>query len=279
MKLGPINSTLLLMLTFSLPTAAEIYEGFDMPGPNDTFIGEAGNTSGASSQGWMSTWQTFVGKALFNEADLEIEGLDSTPGSIRIRGEQMPNHIGKSATLRQIAQNYTGEVYGSFRFSTGRLLDDSTIALLIAVPGEETPTPVNSVFAFSPKRWGAKQGMIKSGQKVSKILSGEMCEADKTYQVLWKLENLPEAGDRKNIKMKMWILNAAQATHFAKNNFKQTELNLAEEGTESHQICQRTTSSLADSKRTILKGMVVTLFSYSTPKLVFDEVRISSESF
>jgi hypothetical protein len=267
------------MLIFSLPAAAEIYEGFDMPGPADSFLGEKGNTAGSSSKGWMSTWQASIGKALFNEADLEIEGLESTPGSLRLRGQQMEKHIGKSAIMRQIGKNYTGDVYGSFRFSTGRLLDESTIALLIAVPGKATPTPADSVFAFSPKRWGAEQGMIKSGKKVSKILSGEMCEADATYQVLWKLENLPAAGERQNIKMKMWILNAAQATHFAKNNFKQSELNLAEEGTESHQICQRTTSSLADSKRTILKGMVVTLFSYSTPKLVFDEVRISADGF
>ena len=171
-------------------------------------------------------------------------------------------------------------MYGSFRFKSGKLLNDSAIGLLFALPSSEPITPRNATFAFCPKRWGSSYGVMGAGaQRLEKIQSGEACQQDETYLVLWKLGNLPEAGMRQDIELKMWVLNEAQAAHFAAKGFASAGLAQAETGSEADQVSQMADRKVRDSKRGLFRGTVISCFSVGTPRVVFDEIRVSADGF
>ena len=77
----------------------------------------------------------------------------------------------------------------------------------------------------------------------------------------------------------MWVLNEAQASHFKVANFSENSLLEASSGSKTEQVCQFTSVTIPNSKRTLARGMVVSLFNFSTPQLYFDEVNISTTGF
>jgi hypothetical protein len=258
---------------------AEISEQFIMSASSGTTIGTAGAVAGAQSRGWASTWQTALGEARFFDDDLQLEGMASAGGSLRLRGEKKEKIFGKGIVMRQINQNYAGDVYGQFRFNSGKLRKDSIAGLLIGLPGQQPPTPKTAFFSICPKRWGSPLGMMSAGKKVSKVTQGVECEPFDTYLVLWKLENLPKVGERSKIGLKMWVLNRFQAAHFAATNFSEASLLRATAGTANDQVTQLTSMTIPNSKRTIARGMVVALYGFSAPKLHFDEIYLSKDGF
>lgn len=275
-----LTSILLVSFIFLLRVSfAEITESFVMKVPPNTPIGSPGAVAGASSVGWMSTWQNIVSEARYSDSDLTIQGLSSSGGALNLRGEKKERAIGKAVVMRQIDSNYSGDIYGQFRFTSGNLLKDSVVALLLSVPGTEPPTPRNSIFSICPKRWGSNFGMIKAGEKDAKVESGVACEAFQNYLVLWKLENLPSPGQRKKIQFKFWVLDSEQASHFASSEFDESILESATVGSAATQVCQTASVSIANSKRTFVRGMVISLFSSSVPRLYFDEILISQKGF
>ncbi len=271
--------TTLLTILATLACSAAVYEGFDISVDANSTEEKIPVSSGATSSGWMSTWQQAEGMGFYDANDLKIEGMESVGGSVRLRGEQMENHVAKGTIMRQIDSSYTGTVYASFRFQFGRIFKDSVIGLLFSIPSEENPTAKNSLFSFCPKRWGSPYGMTAIGKKVSKIQTGVPYKKMEPYLALCKLENLPKLGKRGDVKVKMWVLNQAQAEHFAKVDFKEAALNLAEEGEAPDQICQRTYGAVANSKASVFKGMIVSVFSFAVPQLYADEIHLSPDGF
>jgi hypothetical protein len=258
---------------------AEITESFNMSAVSGSDIGSPGARAGADSKGWMSTWQTVLGTARYSSDDLNIDSLSSTGGSLQLRGEKKAKSIGRAVVMRQMDATYSGDVYGQFRFTSGSPHNDSVIGVLFSAPSQEPPTPKTAMFAICPKRWGSNYGMIGAGQKVAKVDMGAACEAFQNYLVLWKLENLPEPGKRKKIKLKMWVLNEAQASYFKASNFSEKSLLEASRGSEKEQVSQFTSVTIPNSKRTLARGMVVSLFNFSTPQLYFDELHLSATGF
>ena len=272
--------TIIFLLPYQSSLNAGIYEGFDMSAPSGSSLGNIDSTlSGKSSTGWHSSWQTAKGKALLTQGDLAISGYASTPGAIIIKGERKEKSIGQGIAIRQIDADYTGDVYGSFRFSSGNLIKDSVLGILFSIPNAEAPTPRNSFFAFCPKRWGSIYGLLSAGQsRTSKIENGIECYPDETYLLIWKLENLPFAGKRNSIGLKMWILDNRQATYFAENGLTQESLEGAEIGSDPNDISQRADTTLANSKRGIFKGLILSCFSSGLARVSFDEIRVSKDS-
>ncbi len=266
-------------MLLQLTCYAQLREQFMMQANEGTPIGTPTTNAGINSIGWISTWQLAQGAANFSITDLEVEGLPSNGGALKLIGEKKEKFSGKGVVVRQISESYTGDVYGAFRFNSGKLHEDSIIGLLIGVPAKEPLTPKNAFFAICPKRWGSPLGMIAAGNKVSKVKVGSACLPFDTNLVLWKLEKLPEIGKRKTIGLKMWILNSAQATYFAKENFSETKLTAAESGALENEILQHTSMTIRNSKRTIARGMVVALYGFSTSQLHFDEIAISNDGF
>ncbi len=258
---------------------AEITESFSLSAVSGSDIGSPNAREGADSKGWASAWHTKIGTVLYSNNDLSFDSLSSFGGSIQLRGEKKTNGIGRAIVMRQIDADYFGDVYGQFRFNSGSTHNDSVIGVLLSLPSQEPPTPKTAFFAICPKRWGSDYGMIGAGQKVGKVEIGAACEAFQNYLVLWKLENLPVPGKRKKIKLKMWVLNEAQASHFKASNFSEKSLLEANSGSQTEQVCQFASVTIPSSKRTLARGMVVSLFNFSTPQLYFDEIHISAEGF
>ncbi|MCH2036506.1 MAG: hypothetical protein MK120_06120 [Puniceicoccaceae bacterium] len=277
-KLFSLLNFTALLLGFH-QSQAEIAESFDMTAVSGCDIGSLGARAGADSRGWMSTWQTVAGSARYSSDDLSIDSLSSAGGSIQLRGERKAKSIGRAVVMRQIDATYSGDVYGQFRFNSGSLHKDSVIGVLLSAPSEEPPTPKNAIFAICPKRWGSNYGMIGAGHKVAKVDIGAACEAFQNYLVLWKLENLPTPGKRKKIQLKMWVLSEAQASHFNASNFAEDSLLEATSGSGTKQVCQFAFVTIPNSKRTIARGMVLSLFNFSTPQLYFDEISVSDKNF
>ena len=272
-------TVIIFMLSYQSLLNAGIYEGFDMSAPSGSSLGNIDTTlSGESSTGWHSSWQTAKGKAMFTKDDLAISGYASTPGAIIIKGERKEKSIGQGIAIRQIDADYVGDVYGSFRFSSGNLIKDAVLGILFSIPSTEAPTPRNSLFAFCPKRWGSPYGLLSAGQsRTSKIENGIECYPDETYLLIWKLENLPLAGKRASIGLKMWILDNRQATYFAENGLTEKKLQAAEIGSDPSHISQRAEASLANSKRGIFKGLILSCFSSGLARVSYDEIRVSKE--
>ncbi|CAI8313569.1 MAG: Uncharacterised protein [Opitutia bacterium UBA7350] len=280
MKIASILITGLFLLKAQSLLDAKIYEGFDMPAANGSPLGSLNTTlSGENSKGWHSSWQTAKGKVLFNHNDLDILGYCSTPGAILAKGERKQQSIGQAVAIRQIGTSYVGDVYGSFRFSSGNLVKDSVLGILFSIPSAEVPSPRTSMFAICPKRWGAPYGMLSAGQnRVSKIENGIECYPDETYLVIWKMENLPAVGKRTSIRLKMWILDSRQAAYFAENGLTETALEAAKEGSKPQNVSQSAQAEVAKSKRGIFKGLILSCFSNGLAKVTFDEIRVSNRN-
>ena len=76
----------------------------------------------------------------------------------------------------------------------------------------------------------------------------------------------------------MWILDNRQATYFAENGLSEKKLQAAEIGSDPSQISQRADANLANSKRGIFKGLILSCFSSGLARVSFDEIRVSKES-
>ena len=272
--------TILLIL---LPKAvcAEVYEGFDMADLNSTPLASSDATRvGMTSSGWNSTWQVTIGKPFLEPIDLEIKGFDSVGGSLELRGERKPNSIGQGVAMRQITEGFIGDVYGSFRFNAKALKIESALGLLLSLPGQNPLNLTTATFTFCPKRWGSEYGMMAAGkERVTKSETGEACVPNASYLVVWQLENLPKLGKRQSIILNMWVLDEDQASHFASKNSFESALRLAELGIEPEQVSQYLRREIKNSKRGLFGGMIVSCFSVGMPKVTFDEIRISKESF
>ena len=270
----------ILLILISSAVCADVYEGFDMPNQNSApLAGDGATRAGITSRGWSSTWQVTAGKPLVERNDLEIKGFDSVSGSLQVRGERKPNSIGQGVAMRQITKDFTGDVYGSFRFNARALKIESAIGLLLSVPGQNPLNLTTSRFTFCPKRWGSEYGMMAAGkERVTKSEAGEACIPNTNYLVIWQLENLPKMGDRKSIIMNMWVLDEEQAYHFSSKDSFESALRLAELGSEPEKIGQYLRREINNSKRGLFRGMVVSCFSVGMPKVTFDEIRISQES-
>ena len=264
------------LISVGAPLAvADIYEGFDMPTSGGKPLGESGKTS----VGWHSSWLGSKGKPLFEAGDLRIAGLKSVGGSALLRGERKPKSIGQGVAMRQIAESYSGDVYGSFRFKAGKLIDKSVVGLLLSMPGDGPLTPGKATFAFCPKRWGSPYGMTSAGKsRMAKVESGVECSPGELYLVVWKLKNLPTAGQRKKIALNMWVLDEAQAAHFAEKGFSEEVLQMAEPGGKPEQASQIAHREIRSAKRGVFRGMLISCFSIGVPKVAFDEIRVSQTS-
>ena len=273
----------LLAFIFSgcaLKASTGLYEGFDMSTGIGQGLGSSNETlSGLSSQGWHSTWQVSKGKTQVSPEDLTIKGLQSTEGAILVKGERKERAIGQGIAIRQIGLGYQGNVFGSFRFRSGNLIQESALGLLLSLPSKEPATPRSATFAICPKRWGSSNGMVGAGQnKIVKNGSGIECYSEETYLVLWKMEQLPKLGERSNIRVKMWVLDSRQAAHYAAQGFSEAALDQAGEGSEADQVSQSMETSVPNSRRGIFRGMIISCFSAGVPRVFFDEIRLSAES-
>ena len=270
------------ILLIFLPRAdcADVYEGFDMADLNSAPLASSDATRvGITSSGWNSTWQVTAGKPFIEASDLEIKGFDSVGGSLEVRGERKPNSIGQGVAMRQIADSFVGDVYGSFRFSANALKIESALGLLLSVPGQNPLNLTTATFTFCPKRWGSEYGMTAAGkERVAKSEAGAPCVPHTSYLVVWQLENLPKLGKRQSIILNMWVLDEDQASHFADKDFPESALRLAELGSKPEQVAQYIRKEIKNSKRGLFGGMIVSCFSVGMPKVTFDEVRISQES-
>jgi hypothetical protein len=270
----------ILLLHLTTAVHGNVYEGFDMTDQSSALLASSDATRiGTTSSGWRSTWQVTAGRPLLVAEDLEINGLNSVGGSVLLIGERKPNSIGKGVAMRQIVNSYEGDVYGSFRFRAGTLRKESSFGLLLSIPSPNPLTPRSATFAFCPKHWGSKYGMLAAGkQRVEKSAIGAPHIPNSTYLVVWQLENLPAPGKRKTIVLNMWVLGEDQATHFASNDFSESALRSAEQGAAPEQVAQYIRKEIKDSARGLFGGMIASCFSAGMPKVTFDEVRISDES-
>ena len=264
----------------ALVASTKLYEGFDMPTGVGKNLGSSEETrSGRSSKGWHSNWQVSKGKTQVSPEDLTIKGLQSTEGAILVKGERKERAIGQGIAIRQIGLGYQGNVFGSFRFRPGHLIQESALGLLLSLPGKESATPRSATFAICPKRWGSANGMVGAGQnKIVKNESGIECYPEETYLVLWKMKQLPKLGKRSNIGVKMWVLDSRQAAYYAAQGFSEAALDQAGEGSEADQVSQSMETSVPNSRRGIFRGMIISCFSVGMPRVFFDEICLSVKS-
>lgn len=263
-----------------LQASATLYEGFHMPTGSGKGRGATDKTpSGSNSCGWHSSWQVSNGKAEATGEDLSIPGLLSETGAVLIKGERKERAIGQGIAIRQINIGFEGHTYGSYRFRSGNLIQDSVLGLLLSIPSNEPISPRSATFAICPKRWGSSLGMLGAGKnKITKNQSGIESYPEETYLVLWKMENLPPIGKRSDIRVKMWVLNSQQAAYYARQGFNESVLDQAGEGNDPSQVSQAIETSVRNSKRGIFRGMLVSCFSVGVPRVCFDEIRLSQVS-
>ena len=256
-----------------------LYEGFDLNTKKGSELGQAKALGGATSYGWMSSWQQGRSKAEFSKEDLHFEALASSGGSVKIIGERKESHIGKGYLLRQTDTAYSGTVYGSFRLKPGFFNKESVFGLVFSLPNVEEVSPKNGIFSICPKRWGGALGMIGAKGRNYKVVDGIPCEKGQKYLVVWKLSNLPMIGEASDLSMKFWVLNEAQVEYFAQCNFAENQLNLAEPGSAANEVCQFGRQDLKESKRSLYKGIVLIPFVYNVTNVLMDEFRIVSTNF
>ena len=268
------------MLTRCCATfAAGIYEGFDMAAEKSAPLGTPTARAGQTSTGWHSSWHIAAGKPLYSAKDLKIAGLNSAGGSLVLRGERKGKSIGKGVAIRQIDADYTGDVYGSYRFQASKLANNSVLGLLISLPSKEVTTPMNATFSLCPKAWGSSYGMIRAGKaRAEKIDTGMECYPMETYLVVWKLGNLPVVDQRKKVSIDMWVLDQKQAEHLVEKGFSEAALKSAKVGGEPGEVSQSAHHEIRDSTRGMPRGMVLSCFSTGMPKVLIDEIRVSADS-
>lgn len=252
-----------------LMAAPGLYEGFDM-GATATPIGSDATRSGATSQGWLSDWHLREGSSRILAEDLTLPGLESVPG--------LASSTGKTVAMRQMAETFTGNVYGSFRVRGSRLNPKSMIGLMFSLPNAEPMNPKTSLVSFLASRWNSELGAVLVGGKPTTVEQGTGISEKETALVLWKIENLPEPGKKSDQVIQMWILNEAQATQFASGGMKEKALEKAKVGEKPDQVMQYLKVPTRGSRLTLVKGLVISCFSTGVPKADFDEIRISRES-
>lgn len=261
---------LTLFLSAALQASPALYEGFDMPKGFGSALGSWEARSGASSAGWHSDWQQHEGESKVVKQDLAITGLGSSGGAIISKG--------KTIAMRQMAESFVGDVYGSFRVRGNKVNDNSIMGLLFSLPGEEDLSPKTALLGFMPMRWASPLGSLSIGGKISKIEAGQSLNPGQTGLVLWKIENLPEPGKRSDQVIHMWMLSEEQAAAFAAKGMYGKALEKATSGTEPGQVLQSIRVPVRNSKLTLVKGLVVSCFSYGVTGASFDEIGISRES-
>jgi N-sulfoglucosamine sulfohydrolase len=261
-----------LSLTPLLLADPVLYEGFDMAGQSGSQIGSAGTGGGESSTGWMSGWVLKDGMSQYRKNDLRIPGFVSEDGLLANRGH--------TVVMRQLGESFSGDVYGSFRVRLNQLKENSIMSLLFSLPqkGEHMVNVKTALLGFIATRWASPLGGVSIGGNVVKVPEGEGIVSGEEVLVLWKFGNMPEAGKRSDQEIRMWILGNEQASHFAREGLTEEQLDGAEIGRASGQILQSLSVSLSNSKLTLVKGMIVSCFSYEVPDAEFDEIRISKKS-
>ena len=265
-----------LLLSNSL--FADLYEGFDFAGKKELSLGQEDSYGGATSSGWMSSWQIGLGDAVVSKKDVQFNGLESTGGSFKLRAQKKnQNFFGKGYVIRQTQNAYEGDVYGSFRVIPGFMSEQTVIAMVFSLPNVAEMSVKNGLFAISPKRWGGELGMIGAKGKTYKAVDGVPCVKGEPYLVIWKMSDLPKAGDVSNVSLSYWVLNEKQVEYFASKGFESKSLNLAEPGALENNVCQFGRKDLKDTKRSLYKGIVVTPFVFNTNNVIFDEIRISTK--
>jgi N-sulfoglucosamine sulfohydrolase len=233
-------------------------------------IGGSAARSGQTSEGWLSDWHLKEGTSKKLAQDLAISGLDSVPG--------LASSKGKTVIMRQLAETFTGDVYGSFRVRGSKLNANSMMGLMISLPNAEPMNPKTSLVTFLSTRWASELGAVVVGGKPVKVEAGTGIGDKETCLVLWKIDNLPEPGKRSDQVIQMWILNEAQVAHFAEGGMIEKTLNRAKAGTKPDQVMQYVRVATRGSKFTLVKGLLISCFSTGVPKADFDEIRISRES-
>ncbi|MEX0324567.1 MAG: sulfatase [Puniceicoccaceae bacterium] len=259
----------LFALTTPLMSAPALYEGFDMassPAP----LASAGARSGTTSQGWLSDWILKEGTSRILAQDLSLAGLESTSGLVSSKA--------KTVAMRQMGETFTGDAYGSFRVRGSKLNPNSMMGLMFSLPSADPLNPKTSLLSFLASRWGDDLGAIVFGGKPVKVEKGAELREKETALVLWKIDNLPEAGKKADLLIQMWILNEEQVAHFAAEGMNEKALKKAKGGRKPDQVMQYLKVPVRGSKFTLLKGLVVSCFSTGVPKADFDEIRLSSES-
>ena len=265
-----------LLLSNSL--FADLYEGFDFTGKKELSLGQEGSYGGATSLGWMSSWQVGLGDAVVSKKDVQFNGLESSEGALLIKGERKnQNFFAKGYAIRQTGTAYEGDVYGSFRVIPGFMTEETVIAMVFSLPNVANMSVKNGLFAISPKRWGGEFGMIGAKGRTYKAVDGVPCVKGEPYLVIWKMSDLPKAGDVSNVSLSYWVLNAKQVEYFASKGFENKFLNLAEPGPLENNVCQFGRKDLKDTKRSLYKGIVLTPFVFNTNNVIFDEIRISTK--
>ena len=264
----------------SVLTAGILYEGFDCEGRKNLPFGEIGALGGASSKGWMSSWQLGDGGAVLAKKDIDFDPLVSSPGAALLKGERKNDKFfAKGFMFRQIDQAYEGTVFGSFRLRPGFMTEDTVIGMIFALPNTEDMSVRNGLFAICPKRWGGELGMIGAKGKTYKAVEGAPCVKGKDYLVVWKMSGLPKVGEEGDVSLSFWVLNEAQVSYFASQNFEEKLFNLAEPGNLENNISQFGRKDLKATKRSLYKGIILTPFVYNTTNVIFDEIRISQNGF
>lgn len=256
-------------LAASLQASPAVYEGFDMttlPAP----LGSENARSGKTSQGWLSDWHIKEGTSRALRDDLAIDGLHSAPGLASSRGQ--------AVVMRQLDETFSGDVYGSFRVRGGQLNPNSMLGLLIGLPDADPVNPRTALVSFLATRWGSGLGAILVGGRPVPVERGEDLKAGETVLVLWKIERLAEPGGSSNPVIQMWILNEAQASHFAASGMRERDLRRARLGAQAGQVMQYGRVELRGSRLTLIRGLVIYCFANGAGKADFDEIRISRES-
>tara|TARA_X000000950_G_C13833328_1_gene627119 strand:- start:447 stop:1430 length:984 start_codon:yes stop_codon:yes gene_type:complete len=277
-KTNIVFCLILLLQFFPSQISAFIYEGFDMDSKYNVKIGKDSTTKGISSEGWLSTWQLGNGNALYIKENIDFNGFKSEGGASKVIGERKENHIGKGFIIRQTANAYIDTVYGSFRVKPGHMSKDTVFGLLFTLPGVAETNIKNSLFAICPKRFGSKLGVVAVGKKAYKMSVGSPCIKGQEYLVVWKMTNLPVAGDSNGVSVSAWVLNKKQAEFFGASGMHNKDLNLAETGSAENQVCQFGRMNVKETKHSLYKGILVVPFNYNATNVVFDEIRFSKTS-
>lgn len=260
---------LISLMSATLFAEVVVYEGFDMQSMKRP-IGGAESNAGQSSKGWLSNWHLKEGNSRALSDDLTFDGLESTPG--------LASSKATTVAMRQMGETFTGDVYGSFRVRGSKLNPNSIMGLMFSLPSADPMNPKTSLLTFLATRWGDDLGAVLFGGKPVKVEKGAALREKETALVLWKIDNLPEAGKKADLLIQMWILNESQVSHFADKGMKEKTLKKAKAGKKPDQVMQYLRVPVRGSKFTLLKGLVVSSFSTGVPKADFDEIRISRES-
>lgn len=264
-----ISVLLIPLVAVSLLAEPAVYEGFDMQGSKKP-MGADATRFGQTSTGWLSGWHLKGGNSRALADDLAINGLESAPG--------LASSKGATVVMRQLAETFTGDAFGSFRVRGSKLNPNSMMGLMFSLPNAEPMNPKTSFLTFLAARWGEELGGVLVGGKPMKVEKGAAIQEKETALVLWKIDNLPEPGKKSDQVIQMWILNESQVAHFAADGMKEKALKKAKVGNKPNQVMQYIPVSIRGSKLTLVKGLVVSCFSTGVPKADFDEIRISRKS-